>query len=102
MKMKHVSQANKRTGGRVSTTTEEPVIAQKGPYKVELLGGYRYAWCACGLSKWQPFCDGSHTGSKVPGIKPLVWTQEKDQTALLCGCKRSAKFPFCDASHKKL
>jgi CDGSH-type Zn-finger protein len=81
---------------------EEPVIAQKGPYKVQLLGGYRYAWCACGLSKWQPFCDGSHTSSKVPGIKPMAWTQEKDQTAWLCGCKRSAKFPFCDGTHKKL
>ena len=62
----------------MSTTpaAEEPAIAQTGPYKVELLAGYRYAWCACGLSKWQPFCDGSHTGSKVPGIKPVAWTQE--------------------------
>jgi CDGSH iron-sulfur domain-containing protein 3 len=80
---------------------EEPVIAQKGPYKVQLLAGYRYAWCACGLSKWQPFCDGSHTGSKA-GLKPKVWTNDKDQTAWLCGCKRSAKFPFCDGTHNKL
>jgi CDGSH-type Zn-finger protein len=81
--------------------TDEPVCAQKGPYKVELLGGYRYAWCACGLSKWQPFCDGSHTGSKA-GIKPVVWTQAEDQTAFLCGCKRSGKRPHCDSTHKKL
>jgi CDGSH-type Zn-finger protein len=80
---------------------EEPVIAQRGPYKVQLLAGYRYAWCACGLSKWQPFCDGSHTSSKA-GIKPKVWTQDKDQTAFLCGCKRSMKFPFCDGTHNKL
>jgi CDGSH-type Zn-finger protein len=38
----------------------------------------------------------------VPGIKPVIWTQEKDQTAWLCGCKRSAKFPFCDGTHNKL
>ena len=38
---------------------DEPVIAQKAPYKVELLEGYRYAWCSCGLSKQQPFCDAS-------------------------------------------
>lgn len=80
---------------------DEPVIAQKGPYKVELLAGYRYAWCACGLSKWQPFCDGSHTSSKA-GIKPHVFTQDKDQTAWLCGCKRSGKRPHCDSTHKKL
>lgn len=80
---------------------DEPVCAQKGPYKVELLGGYRYAWCACGLSKWQPFCDGSHTSSKA-GIRPVVWTQGEDQTAFLCGCKRSGKRPHCDSTHKKL
>jgi CDGSH-type Zn-finger protein len=101
--MDWVSQAVRQhpQGECVSTTDEEPVIAQKGPYKVELLASYRYAWCACGLSKWQPFCDGSHTSSKA-GIKPKVWVQEKDQTALLCGCKHSAKPPFCDATHNKL
>ncbi len=97
MTMTRASQAN---GENVSTPAEEPVIAQKGPYKVELLATYRYAWCACGLSKWQPFCDGSHTSK--PGFKPKVWIQEKDQTAFLCGCKHSAKFPFCDGTHKKL
>jgi CDGSH iron-sulfur domain-containing protein 3 len=80
---------------------EEPAIAQKGPYKVQLLAGYRYAWCACGLSKWQPFCDGSHTSTKS-GIKPLVWTQDRDQSVALCGCKRSGKAQFCDGTHNKL
>lgn len=83
------------------TTPEEPAIAQKGPYKIDLLASYRYAWCACGLSKSQPFCDGSHTSTKT-GIKPHVWTQEKDQTVLFCGCKRSKKAPFCDGTHKSL
>jgi CDGSH-type Zn-finger protein len=78
--------------------SNEPAVASKTPFRVELLAGYRYAFCACGLSKYQPFCDGSHTSSKA-GIKPIIWTQEKDQTALLCGCKRSQRFPFCDASH---
>ena len=81
--------------------TDEPAIAQKGPYKVELLAEYRYAWCACGLSKWQPFCDGSHTGTRS-GIKPVIWTQQKDQNAALCGCKRSGKAQFCDGTHNKL
>lgn len=81
--------------------SDEPVIAQKAPYRIELLAGYRYAWCACGLSKMQPFCDGSHTSSKA-GIKPVVWTQAQDAMALLCGCKRTAKQPFCDTTHKSL
>jgi len=90
------------TPGRViPPLTEEPACPQKAPYRVELLEGYRYAWCACGLSKWQPFCDGSHTSSKA-GIKPHVFTQQKDQVAFLCGCKRSGNMPFCDGTHKKL
>ncbi|HEX2545978.1 MAG TPA: CDGSH iron-sulfur domain-containing protein [Ramlibacter sp.] len=78
-----------------------PTIASRTPYRVELLAGYRYAWCACGLSKYQPFCDGSHTGSPA-GIKPVIWTQEKDQTAMLCGCKHSKTGPICDMSHRAL
>jgi CDGSH-type Zn-finger protein len=80
---------------------EEPAIAQKAPYKADLKANQQYAWCACGLSKNQPFCDGSHTRTKT-GIKPFVWTHEKDETVYLCGCKRSGGKPFCDGSHKKL
>jgi CDGSH iron-sulfur domain-containing protein 3 len=81
--------------------SDEPVIAQKAPYKVELLGTYRYAWCACGLSKYQPFCDGSHTMSKG-GHKPIIFTQARDETVFLCGCKRSGRAPICDGSHKSV
>ena len=38
----------------------EPERPQLNPYQVELEAGKRYAWCACGRSKRQPFCDGSH------------------------------------------
>ena len=37
----------------------EPQIPQKSPYAVELAPG-DYWWCACGMSKRQPFCDGTH------------------------------------------
>lgn len=76
-------------------------IAQKEPYKVELLASYRYAWCACGLSKMQPWCDGSHTSSKA-GIVPVVWTQDRDEKVFLCGCKHTGTRPRCDGSHKNL
>lgn len=32
---------------------------QDFPYTVELSAG-TYSWCACGKSKKQPLCDGSH------------------------------------------
>ena len=55
----------------------EPLIAQKGPYAVELAPG-DYWWCACGRSKRQPFCDGSH---KVTDITPQKFTMTEAQKA---------------------
>ena len=34
--------------------------AGDGPIAVEVEKYKSYYWCACGLSKKQPFCDGSH------------------------------------------
>jgi len=74
----------------------EPRIAQKGPFAVELEAGRKYAWCACGRSATQPFCDGSHA---VTDLRPVVFTAEETGTAYLCGCKRSAAKPMCDGTH---
>ena len=76
-----------------------PEITQKEPYAVDLEEGKRYAWCACGLSATQPFCDGKH---KDLGMAPVVFTAEKTGKAYLCGCKHSAKKPFCDGTHSKI
>lgn len=78
----------------------EPIVAQTSPYAVELKATYRYAWCSCGRSGHQPFCDGSHT-SAGPDAKPVVFTAEKSETVYFCGCKHSADKPWCDGSHKK-
>lgn len=77
----------------------EPVIAQKGPCAVELKAGEAYYWCACGRSKNQPFCDGSHEGT---GIEPVQFTAEKSETAYLCGCKHTANPPYCDGTHNRM
>lgn len=77
----------------------EPVVAQKGPYEVELKAGEKYFWCACGRSTHQPFCDGAHKGT---GLKPHVFVAETTGPAWLCGCKRSNNHPFCDGSHETL
>ena len=78
---------------------EEAVIAQKGPFQVELTEGETYYWCACGRSRNQPFCDGSHQGS---GFEPMAYKADKTGTVYLCGCKRSSDKPVCDGTHNSL
>lgn len=50
----------------------EPAMPQKSPYAVELQPG-DYWWCACGQSKNQPFCDGSHKLAKSEETGKLYW-----------------------------
>ena len=68
------------------------------PIKVALEAGQSYAWCACGLSKKQPFCDGSHKGT---AFSPSVFVADKTGDKYMCVCKKSANPPFCDGSHSK-
>ncbi len=79
--------------------TDAPIIAKKGPFPVEVTEGKNYFWCACGRSKNQPFCDGSH---KDTGITPVKYTATKTGKVFFCGCKQSAKAPLCDGSHNKI
>ena len=76
-----------------------PNIAQKAPIPVVVEAGKDYWWCACGRSKNQPFCDGSHKGS---GLVPMKVTPEKSGDYWLCACKQSGKKPLCDGTHRTL
>ena len=58
-----------------------------------------YYWCACGQSKNQPFCDGSHKGSS---FTPVKWDATESKTVYFCGCKHSGKGALCDGTHNKL
>ncbi|MFZ4807210.1 MAG: CDGSH iron-sulfur domain-containing protein [Hyphomicrobiaceae bacterium] len=78
---------------------DDPVVAQKGPYQVELQAGKAYFWCTCGRSKKQPFCDGSHAGT---GLEPMRFQADTSGTFNLCGCKSTDDKPFCDGSHNIL
>lgn len=78
---------------------EGAVVAQEGPFEVELKAGRTYAWCACGQSARQPFCDGAH---KSTAIEPVVIKAEKTAIVYLCGCKATADAPYCDGTHKSL
>ncbi|GAM71332.1 glutamate synthase [Vibrio sp. JCM 19236] len=76
----------------------KPVIADNKPIKVELTKGQEYYFCTCGLSKNQPFCDGSHASTD---FKPKSFVAEQDGDNYLCRCKHSNNLPFCDGSHKQ-
>ncbi|HYB57343.1 MAG TPA: CDGSH iron-sulfur domain-containing protein [Alphaproteobacteria bacterium] len=77
----------------------EPRVAQKGPYMKDVEAGKDYWWCACGQSKNQPFCDGSHKGS---AFSPVQWKAAEAKAVYFCGCKHSGNKPFCDGTHSKL
>ena len=77
----------------------EAIAAQKGPYEVDIVGGENYAWCSCGRSAKQPFCDGAH---KATALKPKVFTGIKTQAVYLCGCKATGHPPYCDGTHCKM
>ncbi|XP_077380398.1 uncharacterized protein LOC144020626 [Festucalex cinctus] len=79
----------------------QPVPAARLPYRVRLSAGKRYAWCACGHSKKQPYCDGAHK-TKAPNLSPLRFTSDKDKTVMLCACKQTRNGPYCDGSHFKV
>lgn len=77
---------------------KQPLIAANSPVLVKLQPGTHF-WCACGRSKTQPFCDGSHKGT---GINPAQLKIDEETEAWLCRCKKSSNPPYCDGSHKEL
>ena len=85
--------------GKGITLESKPIIAAKSPAMVDLEQGKEYYWCACGRSKNQPFCDGSHAGT---GINPVPFKASETGKAALCQCKASGNKPFCDGTHATL
>ncbi|MFN3743658.1 MAG: CDGSH iron-sulfur domain-containing protein [Hyphomicrobiaceae bacterium] len=79
--------------------SDDAVVAQLGPYQVELVAGRPYFWCACGRSSRQPFCDGSHKGTS---FEPVRFVAETSGVFNLCGCKNTDDKPFCDGTHNML
>ena len=76
----------------------EPIVFQRSPIVQKVEPG-TYWWCACGRSKGQPFCDGSHKGT---GLGPQKVEIAEARTVAWCACKHSGGKPFCDGTHGKL
>lgn len=74
-------------------------IAAREPMMVPVVAGKTYWWCACGLSKKQPFCDGSHTKTDMV---PVQYQAEKSKDCYFCVCKQTGQEPLCDGTHNRL
>ena len=58
----------------------DPRIADLKPAVLDLEPG-EYHWCACGESKSQPYCDGSH---RTTSFTPLAFQVDEATKAALC------------------
>ena len=77
---------------------DEPVPFDTKPAVLDLEAG-TYWWCACGKSKSQPFCDGSHKGTE---FTPMKYTASETKKVHFCACKQTKNAPLCDGTHKSL
>ncbi len=59
-----------------------------------------YKYCACGRTKTNPFCDGSHREDTE--FKPIPVSIKFKYEVKWCDCRHSKKLPFCDNSHRVL
>jgi CDGSH-type Zn-finger protein len=77
---------------------DTPHVAGRAPTVLTLEAG-TYYWCQCGLSKTQPYCDGSHAGTI---FSPKEFTVSEKKQVALCLCKATKGSPFCDGSHRNV
>jgi len=89
---------SKNSSEQGKSHTEKPFCYERKSMKVEVEPGTTIYWCACGKSKNQPYCDGSHAGTS---FQPMAYTAKDGEKKLkLCLCRRTKKPPFCDGIHK--
>ena len=60
-----------------------PEIGGRKPIRVAVEAGKSYWWCACGRSKKQPFCDGSHKGSEFSPMEYKAAAAERGRVLRL-------------------
>lgn len=78
---------------------DKPEIAAKKPVIIDIEKGNNYAWCSCGKSENQPWCNGSHKDSM---FNPLIFSSDENKKGAICMCKHTKNPPYCDGSHLNL
>lgn len=79
-----------------------PRQAGEGPLAVTVIPGKIYAWCTCGLSEKQPFCDGKHKAIDALPYQSLKVSFEEEKEVWFCQCKKTKTPPYCDGTHNCL
>jgi CDGSH iron-sulfur domain-containing protein 3 len=79
-----------------------PKAAADHPAAVTVEAGKTYAWCTCGLSDKQPFCDGQHKTVEEMPFKSMKVEFSEAGEVWLCQCKLTKNPPYCDGSHNSL
>lgn len=69
------------------------------PFAVDVEKSKDYYWCACGLGKSQPFCDGTHKGGE---FVPAKYSADKSTSVYFCGCKQCKNGALYVGAHKGL
>jgi CDGSH-type Zn-finger protein len=84
-------------------SNETAKVYDRKPIKIKCKEGRIYMWCACGWSRNQPFCDGTHRISQFQiKLMPIPWTCKKTGYYWFCNCKKTGKKVFCDGTHVNL
>ena len=78
---------------------DKPEIAAKKPVIIDIEKGNNYAWCSCGKSENQPWCNGYHKDSM---FNPLIFSSDESKKGAICMCKHTKNPPYCDGSHLNL
>ena len=80
--------------------TVNGVVYDQKPFKFTCEGGKTYAWCLCGQSHRQPFCDGTHNNIFLKiKQRPILFQVKETKSYWLCNCKQTSNRPFCDGTH---
>ena len=89
---------SKKEGSEMAPGHKKEKHTLREPLKTKLATG-TYLYCQCGYSSEQPWCNGSHHGTK---IKPLIVDIANERNVSICTCKLTKSPPYCDDSHKTI
>jgi CDGSH-type Zn-finger protein len=77
---------------------DEAVVAQPGPFAVELRGQHQRV-IRLEAERHATDCDGSH---KETELTPVVFKAEHEGRAYPCACKTGQGRPYCSGSYDRL